>query len=190
MKRPPDDLAQRLLDVSEQVLGATPPPRLEDIAKQVGASRAALYYYFAGRDDLLAFLLTTHAQDGAEAVRKAIGPSGSPEQRLREMVGALADYLAHRPGVCVGLLSALGAAGKMGEVLKANDEHIARPLRDLLDECRAAGAVDVANVGDAANAMLGGLLHAVLGRAMAETDPTDPAFLDRLRDQILRGVLT
>jgi AcrR family transcriptional regulator len=25
---------------------------------RVGASRATLYYYFAGRDDLLAFLLT------------------------------------------------------------------------------------------------------------------------------------
>ncbi|WP_053616732.1 TetR/AcrR family transcriptional regulator [Nocardiopsis sp. NRRL B-16309] len=189
MKRPPDDLAQRLLDVSESVLGATPPPRLEDIAKQVGASRAALYYYFAGRDDLLAFLLTTHAQDGARAVHQAIDPDGSPERRLREMVGALADYLAHRPGVCVGLLGALGAAGKMNEVLKANDEWIAGPLRDLLTECHADGAVGVEDVGDAANTMLGGLLHGVLGRAMAEADPTDPRFLERLRDQVLRGVL-
>ncbi|MEV2277409.1 TetR/AcrR family transcriptional regulator [Nocardiopsis sp. NPDC049922] len=189
MKRPPDDLAQRLLDVSEQVLGATPPPRLEDIAHQVGASRATLYYYFAGRDDLLAFLLTAHTQDGAQAVRKAIDPDGPPEQRLREMVAALAGYLARRPGVCVGLLGALGAAGRMTEVLEANDEWIAGPLRELLTECRASGAVRVVDVSDAANAVLGGLLLAVLGRAMADTDPSDPGFLAELRDQVLHGVL-
>ncbi|WP_199035995.1 TetR/AcrR family transcriptional regulator [Glycomyces salinus] len=183
MKRPPEDLARRLLDASEQVLLATPPPRLEDIAKEIGASRATLYYYFAGRDDLLTFLLTAHAQDGARAVRESVDPDAPPEQRLRETVAALADYLGHHPGVCVGLLGALGAAGRMSEVLQVNDEWIAGPLRDLLAECA------VADPADAANAVLGALLHAVLGRAMSETDPTDPAFLERLSDQVLNGVV-
>ncbi|GAB3999424.1 hypothetical protein GCM10029992_28160 [Glycomyces albus] len=190
MKRPPEDLARRLLDASEQVLLATPPPRLEDIANEIGASRATLYYYFAGRDDLLTFLLTAHAQDGARAVRESIDSDAPPEQRLRETVGALADYLGHHPGVCVGLLGALGAAGRMSEVLKVNDEWIAGPLRDLLAECATAGAVAVDDPADTANAVLGALLHAVLGRAMAETDPTDPAFLERLSDQVLHGVIT
>lgn len=189
VKKPPDDLAQRLLDVSEQVLRATPPPRLEDIAGLVGASRATLYYYFAGRDDLIAFLLTAHAQDGAQAVRASINPEDPPEQRLRAMVAALASYLGHRPGICVGLLGALGAAGRMTEVLDANDTWIAGPLRDLLTEGRAAGVVTVDNVADAANAMLGALLLAVLGRSMAGADPTDPGFCLHLTDQVLRGVL-
>jgi hypothetical protein len=47
-KTPPADLAYRLLDVSEQVLDPGPALRLEDVACLVGASRAALYYYFLG----------------------------------------------------------------------------------------------------------------------------------------------
>ena len=43
---------------------------------------------------------------------------------------------------------------------------------------------------DAANAILGGLLLAVLGRVMTGADPADPPFRQRLADQMLRGVAT
>jgi AcrR family transcriptional regulator len=189
VKNPPADLAQRLLEVSEQALGSDPPPRLEDIAGLVGASRATLYYYFAGRDDLLTFLLTAHAQRGAAAVQAATHPDDPPEQRLRAMVAALAAYLGHHPGICSGLLTALGATGRMVEVLNANDTWIAGPLRDLLTEGHAAGTVRVDNAADAANAMLGALLLGVLGRATSGADPTDPQFRQHLAEQVLRGVL-
>jgi len=113
MKTPPADLAERLLDASEQVLYGDPPPRLEDVAQLVGASRATLYYYFSGRDDLLTFLLTAHARRGAETVRIAIGPDDPPDLRLRAMMAAMVKYLGHHPGMCAGLLTALGATGRM-----------------------------------------------------------------------------
>jgi TetR/AcrR family transcriptional regulator len=43
---------------------------------------------------------------------------------------------------------------------------------------------------DAVNAILGGLLVAVLGRAMTGADPADPRFRQHLADQMLRGVVT
>ncbi|MFV2082974.1 TetR/AcrR family transcriptional regulator [Micromonospora sp. LOL_021] len=190
MKTPPADLARRLLDVSEQVLHGDPAPRLEDIAGMVGASRATLYYYFAGRDDLLAFLLTAHAQDGAQAVQASIDPTDPPEQRLRAMVAALAGYLSQHPGICAGLLSALGATGRMTDVMAANDRWIAGPLRELLTEAGTVGAVTVDDTADAANAVLGALLLAVLGRSVAGADPTDARFREQLTDQVLHGVLT
>jgi TetR/AcrR family transcriptional regulator len=189
VKTPPTDLAQRLLDVSEQVLRADPPPRLEDVARLVGASRATLYYYFAGRDDLLVFLLTAHAQGGAGAVRAALDADSPPEQRLRAMVAALATYLGHRPGICAGLLGALGATGRMSDVLQANDTWIVGPLRDLLTEARAAGAAAAHNPADAANAILGALLLAVLSRSTTGADPTDPRFCHHLTEQVLHGIL-
>ncbi|MGP3959151.1 TetR/AcrR family transcriptional regulator [Nonomuraea sp. 3N208] len=189
MKTPPPDLALRLLKVSEHILRTDPPPRLEDVAQLVDASRATLYYYFSGREDLLAFLLTAHAKHGAQAVRAAMKAGDPPEQRLRAMVGALAEYLGHHPGTCAGLLSALGASGRMSEALAANDTWIAGPLRDLLAEGRTSGAFTVDDTADAANALLGGILLAVLGRSTAETDPTDPAFRDQLAEQMIRGVL-
>ncbi|ROO61664.1 TetR family transcriptional regulator [Micromonospora sp. Llam0] len=189
MKTPPADLARRLLDISEQVLHGDPAPRLEDIAGMVGASRATLYYYFAGRDDLLAFLLTAHAHDGAQAVQASIDHTAPPAQRLRAMVAALATYLSQHPGICAGLLSALGSAGRMTDVMAANDRWIAGPLRELLAEAGTDGAGS-ATVADTANAVLGALLLAVLGRSVAGADPTDARFRDQLTDQVLHGILT
>ncbi|WP_129788299.1 TetR/AcrR family transcriptional regulator [Promicromonospora panici] len=189
MKTPPPDLAGRLLDVSEQILLGDPPPRLADVAVLVGASRATLYYYFAGRDDLLAFLLTSHAQQGAEAVRAAVDPGAAPEKRLRTMVATLAQFLGDRPGICAGLLGALGGTLRMREVLEANDTWIAGPLRELLSEGAESGVFTADDVADAGNAAMGALLLGVLGRSMSGADTTDAGFQQRLAEQVVRGVL-
>ena len=97
MKTPPADLARRLLGVSEQVLDPGPALRLEDVARLVGASRASLYYYFSGRDDLLSFLLAEHTRHAAEAARSAVRAGDRPEGRLRAMLVALAEYLGALP---------------------------------------------------------------------------------------------
>jgi AcrR family transcriptional regulator len=185
VKSLPAELARQLLDVSDAVLHGDPPPRLEDVARLVGSSRATLYYYFSGRDDLLTFLLTAHARAGAEAVRSQVRPDDSPAARLRAMVGAMVTYLGEHPGTCAGLLGALGSAGRMNDVLAANDTWVATPLRDLL----ADAAFTVDSAADAANAIMGAILLAVLGRSMAGEDPTDAAFRQRLTEQVVRGVL-
>ena len=188
MKTPPSDLARQLMDVSDQVLRTDPAPRLEDVARLVGASRATLYYYFSGREDLLTFLLTTHARQGAEAVRAAVDPADAPPARLRSMVAAMVGYLGGHPGTCAGLLGALGGSGRMHDVLAANDTWIAGPLREVLIEGRAAGAFAVKSVPDAANAIIGALLLAVLGRSMSGRDPADPSFHRQITEQVVRGV--
>ncbi|WP_370324090.1 TetR/AcrR family transcriptional regulator [Euzebya sp.] len=188
MKTPPPDLADRLLAVSDDVLAVDADLRLEDVARMVGASRATLYYYFAGRDDLLAFLLSAHVREGAAAMAAADDGQGPPADRLRAVVVAMAGYLGGRPGTCAALLAAAGARGALAPVLELNDARIAGPLRELLTEGRATGAFDVAAPADAANAILGAVLMAVLGRAAAGRDPADPDFTTALADQILRGV--
>jgi AcrR family transcriptional regulator len=190
VKTPPADLAQRLLDVSEHVLYTDPPPRLEDVARLVGASRATLYYYFSGRDDLLTFLLTAHARQGAETVGASMSPDDPPEKRLRAMVAALVEYLGRHPGICAGLLGVLGGTGRMSEVLQANDTWIAAPLRELLADGWKAGDFAVDDIADAANAVLGAVLLGVLGRSMSGADATDPRFRQQLTEQAVRGVLT
>jgi TetR/AcrR family transcriptional regulator len=190
VKTPPVDLSQRLLDVSEDVLAPDPALRLEDVARLVGASRATLYYYFSGRDDLLSFLLTEHARHGAGAMRAAVREGDGPEARLRAMVMALSLYAGSRPGMCGGLLSAFGAADRLRDALEVADSWLVVALREVLTEGREAGVFATQTPADAANVLMGGLLLAVLGRAMAGADPVDPDFLEQLTDQLLRGVLT
>lgn len=195
VKTPPTELAGRLLDVGEQVLHADPPLRLEDVAHLVGASRASLYYYFSGRDDLLTFLLTAHTRRGAEAVQAAVDPDDPPAARLTATVDALVGYLGLHPGLCAGLLGALGNTGRMSEVLHVHETWITGPLRQLLAEGRKAGPftgtddTDTEGTADAANAVIGALLLAVLGRSLSGTDPTDPLFRARLTAQAVQGVL-
>jgi AcrR family transcriptional regulator len=189
MKTPPRDLTERLLEVSAEVLKLDAEPRLEDIARMVGASRATLYYYFSGRDDLLDFLLVAHVEEGAAQIQAATDPMASPQARLHAVVSAMLRYLGARPGMCAGLLGALGAAGRMTAALQANDAHIARPLRELLIEGRAEGAFTFDHAGDAASAILGAALLGVLGRALAGEEATDPRFVTGLADQIVRGVV-
>jgi TetR/AcrR family transcriptional regulator len=189
VKTPSPDLAGRLLEVTEQALRTDPPPRLEDIAQLVGVSRATLYYYFSGRDDLLAFLLTEHAKAGANAVQAATDPVTPPALRLRAMVTAMVDYLGSHPGICAGLLGALGDTGRMREVLQVNDTWILSPLRELLADGQTAGVFALDDAADAANAILGAVLLGVLGRSMSGGDTTQPRFRDQLADQTVRGIL-
>jgi TetR/AcrR family transcriptional regulator len=105
-------------------------------------------------------------------------------------VTALAGYHTSHPATCAGLLAALGAAGRLGEILQVSDTWIAAPLREVLTQGRDADLVAAGDPADAVNAILGGLLLAVLGRAMTGADPTDPRFRQHLADQLLRGVVT
>ena len=78
---------------------------------------------------------------------------------------------------------------RLGEVLQASDTWIAAPLREVLTQGRDAGVFATEDPADAVSAILGGLLLAVLGRAMTGADPTDPRFRQHLVDQMLRGVV-
>ena len=60
----------------------------------------------------------------------------------------------------------------------------------MLTQGRDAGAFAVEGPTHAVNAILGGLLVAVLGRVLTGADPTDPRFRQHLVDQMLRGVVT
>lgn len=189
MKQPSADMAARLLEVSEAVLTADPPQRLEDVANAIGASRASLYYYFSGRDDLVTFLVTQHAQDAGAALSAAVAEADpDPRARLAAGVDGLARFLADHPGLCGGILGATGAPGRLQEVLAINQAHVAGPLADLV----AAAWADGPRPGDphlATTVAMGGLLLGVLGHAQTGGDPTDRAFFDALIGQVLAGLL-
>lgn len=188
MKTPPPDLAARLLARAPELLRPDGVPRFEDVAELVEASRATLYYYFSGQDDLLAFLLAAHVEEGAAAIAAADPGSGPAAERLRSVMTAVVTYLGERPAVCRGLLSAVSSDNELRRVLAVNDAHIARPIRDLLVTGAAHGDLDVPDAADATNAILGAALLAVIGRSADGRDPQDPAFRAAIVDQALRGL--
>lgn len=185
---PPPDLAARLVAASPELLRPEGPPRFEDIAALVGVSRGTLYYYLAGQDELLSFLLIAHVEEGAATMAAADPGAGTARARLRSVLSAAVDYLGGRPGVCAGLLRAAASGGGMRDVLWLNDELIALPVRDLISAGVTAGDLMAVDVTGAADAILGGALLGVLARSARGDDPADVDFHRRLVDQLVGGL--
>lgn len=189
MKTPPPDLAARLMAASPQLLAPAGMPPFGELAERLGVSRATLYYYFAGQDDLTAFLLREHVDSGAEAMAAADDGGSAVAERMRAVLLAAVAHLGANPGMCTGLLAAAASGGTMSEVLALNDARIVAPLRELLAEGVAGGEFAVADRNDAANGLLGGLVMAVVARAAAGRDASDPEFHVALVDQLLGGIV-
>lgn len=190
MKPPPGPLQEALLARSPELLSGHAVPRFEVVADLVGVSRATLYYYFSGQDDLLAFLLRAHVAAGAEVIERA-DPGGDHAalERLREVLVAVVDYLGAHPGVCAGLLEAAASRGRLADVLAHNDELIAGPIRALIAAGASAGELAVADPHDATNVVLGGALLAVLARQVGQRRTVEPGFADALVHQLLAGII-
>lgn len=186
MKTPPPELANRLREASPKILRLGADPNFDEVSEETGIARATLYYYFSGRDDLYAFLLNSHLEEGA-AVFASIEDE-SPVEQLRRVLEAMVEFLASRPGVCAGLLSALGSATKMDEVMRANERIVASPIRRILDRGKGEGAFTFDDAHDTANAFSGAILSAVLGRAIEDRPLDQPDFPRQLADQLVSGI--
>jgi len=186
VKTPPPDLAHRLREASPDILRLSGDPNFDEVSKKIGVARATLYYYFAGRDDLYAFLLTSHLEEGAALFSFEDGDD--PVQRLLRALEAMVEFLASRPGVCAGLLAALGSGTPMDEVLRANERIVAAPLRRILQEGESEGAFAFDDAHDTANAFTGAILSAVLGRAIGDRPLDEPYFPRHLAGQLVSGV--
>lgn len=187
MRVPPPELVDRLLEQTEAVL-TDDAVRLEDVARTVGTSRARLYYYFAGQDDLRAFLVQRHLEEGAAVLADATDPSNPAPDRLRAVVVAAATFLAGRPGVCAGMLGGAGSSGALGGTLEATDEVIAAPLRALVADGVRDGSLHAPDPAAAADAVLGAVLLAVLGRWQRGDDGDAARFAAALADQVVAGL--
>jgi hypothetical protein len=102
----------------------------------------------------------------------------------------MTGFLAESPGVCGGLLSAMGSGIGMQEVMSANERAIAAPLRNLLIEGRESGEFNFDDPADTANILLGAMLIAVLGRAVEGRSLSDTEFYRSVADQLVRTVTT
>lgn len=70
---------------------------LNAIAKAMGMSGAALYRYFASRDDLLAELIVDAYHDLADVLQAAAGRGASPVDRFRAVMGAYRTWALAEP---------------------------------------------------------------------------------------------
>lgn len=113
MREIPASIAERLPAAAqlfaERGLNDT---KIEDVAAATGIAKATLYYYFAGKDEILAFLLEDVLQQIANVVNEIVRAGGSGADRLRLVIAAQLRVMAQRPAACRALIGELGRAAQ------------------------------------------------------------------------------
>ena len=190
MRPVPSSIATRLkaaaVPIAERGLDQT---KIEDIAAAAAIPKATLYYYFAGKEEILSFLLTDLLTEVAGAVAVACEAPATAQDRLVGVMTAQLQIMATQPAVCQALLADLGRAGRVPEIAEALAGAFSTPLESLLAEGAADGslrpvedAVVVAGVIFGA-VTITGLHHLVSGT------PIDADRLARqLADVLLQGL--
>lgn len=140
--------------------------RIEDVARATGVPRATLYYYFSGKEDILAFLLGTLLEEVADNVARAANTAGTARERLRGVLRAQLEVLGAHPHTAQLLVANLGHAGRLGEIAAAVDTAFHEPVRGVLRQGAADGSLRSVDVERAASAVFGAVvlvgLHEIL----------------------------
>jgi AcrR family transcriptional regulator len=148
-----DDTRRRVLDVARRLFAdrgyrAT---SMRQIAEQVGISKAALYYHFAGKDEILSHL-TEPLLDDWETVLARAEEHPDPDAVRWQALEALLDvFLRHRKTLLMlvrdmTLLVQAPVAPRVRAAMALANDLVAGPDRSLQRRVRAAQAV--AGLGD------------------------------------------
>jgi AcrR family transcriptional regulator len=187
VKAPPAELAERLWEVSDQILAPGTDMRIDDLAELAGVPRATLYYYFSGKDDVLSFLLTQKLQRGTAAITAAAHGPGDTVQRLTAVLRAMLHTMAEHPELCTRLLGAMINDGTSGQLMIEIERTLMAPVRDLLAEAQAAGELVLGEPSDTTLSLMGAVAIVSMVRTAANTfDPDEIA--DWLIPQFLNGL--
>lgn len=164
--------------------------KIEEIAAATGVPKATLYYYFSGKEDILAFLFQDTLRHIADQVAIAASSDGSARHRLVGVVRAQLAVMADQPAACRALTGEFGRAGRVPALAAAIRAAYHAPVVQLLREGALDGSLaDVADVDAAALMIFGavtvtGLSHLIAGGSIgvdAATDALVTVLLDGLR---------
>lgn len=130
-------LPQAAAVIAERGLDDT---KIEDLAAAAGVPKATLYYYFAGKQEILAYLLRDLLHRLHDEVTIATSAPGGCLDRLTSVMGAQLTIMAEQPDVCRALVGDLGRAARMPEVAAMIDKAFIDPVEQLLREGEADGS--------------------------------------------------
>jgi TetR/AcrR family transcriptional regulator len=142
MRAVPDSIAESL-DKAAAVFAdrGFDQTRIEDLAEATGVPRATLYYYFAGKEDILAWLLRRMLVADAEAVARAAAGPGTARERLEAVVLTKLRISAAHPHAYRALWADYGRVARMPELTSAVLRGWYEPVGRLLAEGAADGSI-------------------------------------------------
>ena len=148
MRAVPSTIAAKLTAAaelfSERGLDQT---KMEDVAQATGIPKATLYYYFSGKEQILAYLLADGLMAIADAVAIALEVEGSAAFRLGCVIDAQLRVMNDYPAVARAVLSEQGRAARIPEIAAALDAAYYAPVAALLGDGLADGSLSTEGFG-------------------------------------------
>ena len=174
MRQIPAQLASKLYGAAELIAErGIADAKIGEIAEAAGIPVATLYYYFSGKEEILAFLLGDLLESIAGAVGLAIGQPGTAGDRLRWAVEAQMRVMLENPAACRALVGDLGRATRLPELAAALDTAFHQPLARLLTEGIEDGSLrPLPDVNKAALSIFGAVTVAGLMGTVSEPEQT------------------
>ena len=190
MREVPAQIAERLPAAAalfaERGLNDT---KIEDVAVATGVPKATLYYYFAGKEDILAFLLEDVLQHVADEVGKLMHAAGSGADRLHGVIGAQLRIMAQRPDACRALIGELGRAARIPVIAEKIGNAYFDPVDTLLREGAADGSLaSVIDTRAAAVALFGAVTVTALTYLIADEAPDEDTLAATINSVIFNGL--
>ncbi|QUQ65605.1 TetR/AcrR family transcriptional regulator [Kutzneria sp. CA-103260] len=121
-----------------------PRASLAEIGRRAGVSKAAIFYHFANRDELVQEVLVAAVTEGAEFMAERTRRQPTPAGELRAYIEANVEYIAtHRDAVKALVTIAMNFTDEDGRSRLLPDASVygesLEPLRDILRRGQQAG---------------------------------------------------
>ena len=162
--------------------------KIDDVAKRIGVPRATLYYYFAGKEDILAFLLRSLLDDVAAEVQRAVSADGDGVTRLRAALRAQLEVLAGNPETAQLLVANIGRAGRLADIAVAVNAAFHGPVSSILTDGIKDGSIRTVDVERAASALFGAVILTGLHEIVLHGALDPDAVLDDVSTVVLDGL--
>lgn len=163
--------------------------KIEDIAKASGVPKATLYYHFAGKDEILSFLLKDSLAAIARDVAEAADGPGLGKDRLIAVITTQIEHTMRRPGSSQALVGDLGRAIRLPELASAAQQAFYDPIARVLEVGAADGSLrKLADPQSTAISIFGAVMITAMLHNVVSSGRSDRDVAASVTDLILAGV--
>lgn len=148
---------------------------IDALSDATGVAGSTLYYNFAGKEEILAFLLEDWLDRTSAAVDAAIDTDRTARERLGDVIEAQLAAMAEDPATCQVLLAELGRIDRLPRIAEAVQSAFHRPVAKLLTDGAACGHLRTVDVEHATSVLYGAVIITGLHH-LIEAGGAVPAF--------------
>jgi AcrR family transcriptional regulator len=163
--------------------------KVEDIALASGVPKATLYYHFAGKDEILSFLLMHSLAALAGEVADAAHSPGQGRDQLAAVIAVHIEHTMHRAGTSRALVGDLGRAVRLPELASAVQKAFYEPIAQVLETGATDGSLRaVDDPQSTAISIFGAVMMTAMVHNVMATDKTVGDIADGVIALIMNGL--